>query len=299
VQAQAEVASNEERVIVAEAVIKRAQDNLRALILDPSTPTSGHVLRAERRGAVPATGDRPRRRRPQRARQASDCAAQEQPRAQRHHIRLLTTRSCRSERAGELRRDRHRRRAAPGENPFTGEFTGSITSPIERGYTSALGDVFRKRLSAMDLRLQQSLPIGASASRANLGARETRVPAGADAAEEHGVAGRHAGARVGQKRADQPEGVQSARASRELQEKKLEAEEKKAGRRMSTSFFVFQAQRDLAQARTAEIQAISDYKQVARRLRSRAAAPINGGAGTSTVAGQQNILGQIIGGQQR
>ena len=37
VQAQAEVASNEERVIVADAAIKRAQDNLRALILDPST----------------------------------------------------------------------------------------------------------------------------------------------------------------------------------------------------------------------------------------------------------------------
>src|SRR6185436_18915128 len=36
VQAQAEVASNEERVIVAEAAIKRAQDNLRALILDPA-----------------------------------------------------------------------------------------------------------------------------------------------------------------------------------------------------------------------------------------------------------------------
>ena len=36
VQAQAEVASNEERVIVAEALIKRAQDNLRALVLDPS-----------------------------------------------------------------------------------------------------------------------------------------------------------------------------------------------------------------------------------------------------------------------
>ena len=38
VQAQAEVASNEERVIVAEANIKAAQDQLRALILDPGTP---------------------------------------------------------------------------------------------------------------------------------------------------------------------------------------------------------------------------------------------------------------------
>src|SRR5262249_60608552 len=35
VQAQAEVASNEQGVIVAEAAIKTAQDNLRALVLDP------------------------------------------------------------------------------------------------------------------------------------------------------------------------------------------------------------------------------------------------------------------------
>jgi hypothetical protein len=44
VQAQAEVASNEERVIVAEAAIKAAQDNLRALILDPGTPEFWNVV---------------------------------------------------------------------------------------------------------------------------------------------------------------------------------------------------------------------------------------------------------------
>src|SRR5262249_39544694 len=38
VQAQAEVAANEQGVIVAEANIKTAQDNLRTLILDPGTP---------------------------------------------------------------------------------------------------------------------------------------------------------------------------------------------------------------------------------------------------------------------
>ena len=38
VQAQAEVATNESSVIVAEAAIKQAQDDLRALILDPGTP---------------------------------------------------------------------------------------------------------------------------------------------------------------------------------------------------------------------------------------------------------------------
>src|SRR5262245_35827178 len=44
VQAQAEVASNEERVIVAEATIKAAQDNLRALILDPAGPDFWNVV---------------------------------------------------------------------------------------------------------------------------------------------------------------------------------------------------------------------------------------------------------------
>ena len=38
VEAQSEVARNEEAVIVAEAAIKQAEDRLRALILDPGTP---------------------------------------------------------------------------------------------------------------------------------------------------------------------------------------------------------------------------------------------------------------------
>ncbi|HWF83736.1 MAG TPA: TolC family protein, partial [Vicinamibacterales bacterium] len=55
--------------------------------------------------------------------------------------------------------------------------------------------------------------------------------------------------------------VLSARASRELQDKKLEAEQKKLAAGMSSSFFVFQAQRDLAVARVAEIQAIAAYNK--------------------------------------
>ena len=44
VQAQAEVATNESGVIVAEAAIKQAQDVLRALILDPATPDFWNVV---------------------------------------------------------------------------------------------------------------------------------------------------------------------------------------------------------------------------------------------------------------
>jgi HAE1 family hydrophobic/amphiphilic exporter-1 len=46
-----------------------------------------------------------------------------------------------------------------------------------------------------------------------------------------------------------------------LQERRLDAEEKKFAAGMSTSFLVTQAQRDLAIAEAAEIQAISDYRK--------------------------------------
>src|SRR6476646_3676738 len=44
VQAQAEVASNEQGVIIAEANIRTAQDNLRALVLDPGTPDFWNIV---------------------------------------------------------------------------------------------------------------------------------------------------------------------------------------------------------------------------------------------------------------
>jgi len=78
--------------------------------------------------------------------------------------------------------------------------------------------------------------------------------------------------------------VQSARASLELQQKKLEAEEKKLAAGMSSSFFVFQAQRDLALARTAEILAISDYNKSLVDFEAVQQVPLNGFGGTVNVA---------------
>jgi outer membrane protein TolC len=53
--------------------------------------------------------------------------------------------------------------------------------------------------------------------------------------------------------------VQTTGVSRQLAERRLDAEERKLAAGTSTSFFVFQAQRDLAQARNNELRAILDY----------------------------------------
>ena len=53
--------------------------------------------------------------------------------------------------------------------------------------------------------------------------------------------------------------VEATRASRELAARRLEAEQRKFEVGLSTTFFVFQAQRDLATARNNELRAILDY----------------------------------------
>ena len=78
--------------------------------------------------------------------------------------------------------------------------------------------------------------------------------------------------------------VQSAKASRELQEKKLEAEEKKLAAGMSSPFFVVQAQRDLSLARTVEIRAISDYNKSLVDFEAVQQVPLNGGGNFVQVA---------------
>jgi outer membrane protein len=295
VQAQAEVASNEERVIVAEAAIKRAQDNLRALILDPGA-TDFWITAFEPSDAAPFQE------------QAIDIDAavrnaldkRADLRAAKNGIERsdLSIRFLRNQILPDVNAQVNYGAVGiggvqlPGRNPFTGEFTGSITTPIERGYSSALSDVFRSSYPQWTFGVQIGYPIGASTAHANLERARLEYQQAQtqlknmqlQIATQVRESGRNV--QTNQKR------VQSARASRELQEKKLEAEEKKQAAGMSTSFFVFQAQRDLSQARTQEILAISDYNKSLVDFEAVQLAPVTGGAGGVIVAGQQTVGGQ-------
>lgn len=61
-------------------------------------------------------------------------------------------------------------------------------------------------------------------------------------------------------------GVRTAQKSRELQEQTLDAEQKKFALGATTIFFVIQAQRDLAQARSAEVGALGTYVKAKNNL---------------------------------
>jgi outer membrane protein len=288
VQAQAEVASNESGVIVAEAAIKQAQDRLRALILDPSTPNFW-TLEFDPTDPAPFTE------------QAVDVdAAVRNALDKRTDLRSaknsleqsdVTIRYFRNQIMPDVNAQVNYIASGLGGTPVAPDPTtlallgGAGNLVPARGFGSVLGDVFQNQYPNWTAGVQINYPLGTSTAQTNLvRARLQYQQAQAQLKNlELNVALQVRDAarsvQTNQKR------VQSAKASRELQEKKLEAEQKKLAAGMSTSFFVFQAQRDLAVARTAEILAISDFNKSLVDLEAVQQVPLNGGSGGVTTAG--------------
>jgi outer membrane protein TolC len=297
VQAQAEVASNEERVILAEAQIKRAQDNLRVLILDPATadfwmttfqPTDVapfNDVAIDTDGAV---------------RNALD---------KRADIRSAKNSIERSDVDIKFLRNQILPDVSAQATYITRGVGGTQLTPVDlqlaastgvvpareivsaRGFGTVLGDVFQNAYPDWTIGVNITYPLGTNTAQANLARAKLQYQQTQTQLKnlEMQVAAqvRDAARQVqtNQKR------VLSAKASRELQEKKLEAEEKKLAAGMSQSFFVFQAQRDLSFARTQEIQAIADYNKSIVDFETVQLVPLGGGAGGGlTTAGQGAIV---------
>ncbi len=289
VQAQAEVASNQQNVIVAEAQIKQAEDRLRALIFDPARPDFWTMqleptdtapfqeeavdLDAAVRNALDKRTD---------LRQAKNSLEQSDVYIRYFHNQVLPDVNAIVNYAtigyGGVQLE--------PVDPFSLGGAGlSRTVLSQRSFGSVLGDVFGAAYPQWTFGVQIGYPLGSSTAEANMARARLQyqqsqvqlknlelqvVTQVRDAARQVVTNGQR---------------VRSARASRELQEKKLEAEQKKFAAGMSTSFFVFQAQRDLAQARTLEIQAISDYNKSQVDFEAVQEVPLNSGGGGITTAG--------------
>ena len=134
-------------------------------------------------------------------------------------------------------------------------------------------------------------PIGTSAQEANLARARLQHSAGGDPDQEPRARRGDAGARGRAQVQTNQKRVDSTRAARELAERRLEAAEKKFAAGIETSFFVFQAQRDLAQARTTEVRAISDYNKSLVDFEAVQEVPLGGGgSGITAVAAGASVI---------
>jgi outer membrane protein len=290
VQAQAEVASNESGVIVAEANIKTAQDNLRTLIMDPGQPDFWNIefeptdapSYAER--AIDVDGA---------VRNALDKRTDLRSAKNSLEQSDINIRYFRNQILPDVNAQlSYNAVAAGGQQLSNLDFTNltaarAVQSNI--GFGTVLGNVLQSLYPTWTFGVQIGYPLGASTANANLARSKLQyeqAQAQMKSLEMQVATQVRAAARsvnTNQKR------VQSARASRELQERKLDAEEKKLAAGMSQSFFVFQAQRDLAVARVAEIQAISDYNKSLVDFEAVQEVPLAGSGGFITTAGSGAI----------
>ena len=263
VEAQSEVARNEEVVIVAEAAISQAEDRLRALILNPSAPdfwtTSLEPSEPMPFTAVAVDVDSA-------IKKAIDNRTDVQLAKNSIEKSDISLKYFRTQVLPDISANLAYQTNGVGGaqlSPIT-SFTGTQAPRsvvAQRGYGTVLGDVLTNQYPTWTFGVTVSYPIGASTQETNLARAKLQYDQANSQLKnlemQVGTQVRDAARQV-QTNAKR---VDSARVARDLAEQKLAAEEKKFAAGIQISFFVFQAQRDLAQARTNEIKAIADYNK--------------------------------------
>jgi outer membrane protein len=140
--------------------------------------------------------------------------------------------------------------------------TGAITTPLTPGgYTDALSQLFNVKQPTWNVAVTVSYPIGTSAQEATLA--RTKVQYQQSLAQLKALELTVATDLTNQAMTVQSsfQQVQTARASRELSQKRLEAEQSKFEVGMSTNYNVVLAQRDFTDAQNSELRATLNYRK--------------------------------------
>jgi len=258
VEAEAEVAQREEAAIVAEAQIATAEDALRALVYDPAAadfwtlriePATPPVFTATAvdvdaavRTAIAGRADLQRM---QKTLETAD----------------INLRYFRNQTLPDVTASVDYGLTGLGGTQFIrgAGFPGPVIGHTDRSFATVIGDLFANDFPSWTASLTLSYPIGptpqdAGLARARLQFSQSQTTLRSQQLQVTTEV-REAARQVltNQKRVD------TTRVSRQLAERRLEGEERKFAAGTSTSFFVFQAQRDLAQARNNELRATLDY----------------------------------------
>ncbi|HLG58979.1 MAG TPA: TolC family protein [Vicinamibacterales bacterium] len=290
VEAESEVAAREEAVIVAQASIATAEDTLRALVFDPAMPDFWTIriepteLPPFQPTIVDVDGA---------VRNALERRTDLQQTVKSMEATDVNIRFFRNQTLPDVTANLNYGLAALGGTrlPSSGGFPGLPvdptlpTGPLEKGYPSVLRDLLGLNSPSWTASLNITYPIGASQADANLArARLQHSQAQTQLKNQQMQVGTQVRLQARNVTTNQQR-VQSTRASRGLAERRLDAEQRKFQAGTSTSFLVFQAQRDLSQARNNELRAILDYNQSVVDFETVQEIPLGGG-GVATVPTQ-------------
>ena len=263
VQAEAEVATREEAVILAEAAIERQQDVLRALIFNPSSPDfwNARIEPTDTVTFVPTKVDTAAAVQTALSQRTDLMNARKNLEISDVNARFFRNQSL----PGVTASVNYNASAIAGtqvtraRDPNTGLPTGAIVSSLEKSFFSGLGSAFSGDFPGWSLQFDISYPIGKSTQEAQLArtrlqqTQQQRQLSSLEMAITNQVREAARNVETNAKRVD------ATRSSRVLAERRLEAEEKKYQAGMTQNFFVLQAQRDLVIARNNELLALVEY----------------------------------------
>lgn len=265
IQAEAQVASNRERLILADAQIATAEDNLRGLILDPARPDYWQVklVPTDTIQLTPREID-------------LDAAIRT---ALANRLDLLVER--RSLEITDLNLELSRNSKLPSVNlnasylaqgtagtqfEFGPGFPPQVISQTQRSYSNALNDTFGGAYPTWTLGLSVSYPLGRSAVEASYAQGQVLKRQ-----QEIGIQQLQLQI-VGQVRdavrqvQNSYQRVQAAQAARQASEQQLDAEERRFSVGLSTTLELQVRQRDLAGARIVELDAMIAYNRALIQL---------------------------------
>jgi outer membrane protein TolC len=261
VQAEAEVAANEESVIVAEGQIRTAEDRLRTLVMNPTQPDfwTTKLVPSDQPTLTPQPIDLDAAIANALENRTDIAQARKQleqtdigPRYARNQKLPGIDLTASYDLVGTAGTQR--------EFDFT---TGvpTVLSETQRSFSEALRDVFGNQFKTWALQVNVSYPIGGSVAEAAEAQgklqRQQQVTAMQDLQTQVVASVREAGRQV----STSLKRVESTRKARELAEQSLQAEEKRLAVGLSDTFRLFQAQRDLARQKVSELNAIIAYNR--------------------------------------
>jgi HAE1 family hydrophobic/amphiphilic exporter-1 len=261
VSAQAEVASDEEQLIVAQTAVKQAEDRLRVLIFDPTDRASWNVAIvpidsppvATITPDIDAAVTRALADRADLARAKKDIASAQLSEKYAGNQKLPDVRFNLNYAASGLGGTQVLRDTSAG-------FPGIVVGPgTITSFSTVLNQLFSSNYPTWTAGVSVTYPLGGGSEEANYArAKIERQQAAERLKSSEGRAiqqVRDAAWKIDMN----AKRIATTRASRELAEQRLDSEQKRFEVGLSTSFFVIQAQRDLAQAKANELGAVLAY----------------------------------------
>ena len=278
-EAQAEVAQREEAVIIAEANIRAAEDNLRTLVMNPSQPDfwTVRLTPTERPNVAPAAVDveaaitnaLQNRTDLAQTRKQIESADIDIKFAQNQKLPALNLEA----RYGVSGLGGTQQRWGGG---FTEDDPPVLLGSSQRSFGDVLGDVFGNEFKSWRIGLSFNYPIGTSTADAALAQSRVQRQQAALGLREQEMAVTVQVREAGRQVSTTQQRVEATRKAREFAERRLEAEEKRVTVGLSTTFQLFQAQRDLDNARQRELQALIDYNRALVNFEAVQKAPLSG-----------------------